>query len=149
LISAYIDGASRGNPGLSGIGVVLMKDNSKIKEISQFVGNQTNNRAEYLALKKALEEAIEFDDEVIIFSDSNLVVQQRNKRYKIRNKDLKIISREISNLEQRYKIINYKYIPRNENKYADSLANRAIDDMLNISKSGLSSFGSDDDSELT
>ncbi len=149
MISAHIDGASRGNPGLSGIGVLLMKDNSKIKEISQFVGRQTNNRAEYLALKKALQEAIEFDDEIIIFSDSNLVIQQRNKQYKIRNKDLKILSREISNLEQRYKSINYKYIPRNENKYADWLANRAIDEMLNISKSGVPSFGSDDDSELT
>lgn len=149
MISIYIDGASRGNPGLSGIGVVIMKNNSKIKEIAQFVGKQTNNRAEYLALKKALEVAIEIDNEIVVFSDSKLVVQQRNKQYKIRNKDLKILSREISNLEHSYKVIYYKYIPRQENKSADFLANRAIEEMLNKCDSGLPSTGSDDDSELT
>src|SRR6476646_10868423 len=142
MISIYIDGASRGNPGLSGIGVVIMKNNSKVKEIAQFVGKQTNNRAEYLALKKALEVAIEIDNEIMVFSDSKLVVQQRNK-------ELKILSREISNLEHTYKVIYYKYIPRQENKSADFLANRAIEEMLNKCDSGLPSTGSDDDSELT
>jgi ribonuclease HI len=59
------------------------------------------------------------------------------------------LSREISNLEHRYKVIYYKYIPRQENKSADFLANRAIEEMLNICDSGLPSTGSDDDSELT
>jgi len=149
MISVYIDGASKGNPGFSGIGVLVMKDNSKVKEIARFVGRQTNNRAEYLALKKALQVAIEIGDEITVFSDSKLVIQQRNKQYKIRNKDLKILSREISNLEQKYKVINYRYIPRNENKLADRLANRAIEEMLNISNNCLASAGSDDDSELT
>jgi ribonuclease HI len=149
LISIYIDGASRGNPGLSGIGVVIVKDRSKIKEITEFVGTKTNNRAEYLALKKALEVAIEIDDEVTVFSDSKLVVQQRNRQYKIRNRELKILAREISNLERKYKVIIYKHIPRQENRLADLLANRAIEDELNISNSSLRSDGSDDDSELT
>ena len=52
---------------------MIMKNNSKIKEIAQFVGRQTNNRAEYLALKKALEVAIEIDDEIMVFSDSRLL----------------------------------------------------------------------------
>jgi ribonuclease HI len=149
LISIYIDGASRGNPGLSGIGVVIVKDHAKIKEITEFVGTKTNNRAEYLALKKALEVAIEIDDEVTVFSDSKLVVQQRNRQYKIRNKELKILAREISNLEGKYKLIIYRHIPREENRLADRLANRAIEDELNISNSSLGSDGSDDDSELT
>lgn len=149
MISVYIDGASRGNPGLSGIGVVIMRGNLKIKEVAEFVGTKTNNRAEYLALKKALEVASEIDDEIIIFSDSKLVVQQRNKQYKIRNKELKILAREITNLERKYKFVNYKYIPRQENKLADLLANRAIEQMLNISNRSLPSVGSDDDSELT
>lgn len=149
MISVYIDGASRGNPGLSGIGVVIMRGNLKIKEVAEFVGTKTNNRAEYLALKKALEVASEIDDEIIIFSDSKLVVQQRNKQYKIRNKELKILAREITNLERKYKLVSYKYIPRQENKLADLLANRAIEQMLNISNRSLPSVGSDDDSELT
>lgn len=149
MISVYIDGASRGNPGLSGIGVVIMRGNLKIKEVAEFVGTKTNNRAEYLALKKALEVASEIDDEIIIFSDSKLVVQQRNKQYKIRNKELKILAREITNLERKYKFVSYKYIPRQENKLADLLANRAIEQMLNISNRSLPSVGSDDDSELT
>ena len=70
---------------------MIMKNDLKIKEIAQFVGKQTNNRAEYLALKKALEVAIEIDNEIMVFSDSKFIVQQRNKQYKIRNKDLKIL----------------------------------------------------------
>ena len=123
-----IDGASRGNPGLSGIGSVITKGNSKILEYKEFIGKKTNNQAEYAALKKALQIASALDNEITILSDSELVVNQRNNRYKVRNKQIKMISREISNLEGGFKTVIYKHISREENGSADLLANQAIDE---------------------
>lgn len=126
-----IDGASRGNPGPAGIGVVIIKDNLRIAEYKEFIGKKTNNQAESTALKKALHIASAFDDEITVLSDSQLVVNQRNNKYKVRSKQLKIIYREISNLERHFKIVMYKHIPREKNEDADLLANRAIDEHNN------------------
>ncbi len=126
-----IDGASRGNPGPAGIGVVIIKDNLRIAEYKEFIGKKTNNQAESTALKKALQIASAFDDEITVLSDSQLVVNQRNNKYKVRSKQLKIIYREISNLERHFKIVMYKHIPREKNEDADLLANRAIDEHNN------------------
>jgi ribonuclease HI len=132
LLTINIDGASRGNPGPSGIGVVVMKNELIIAEYNEFIGEKTNNQAEYAALKKALQIASIFDNEITVLSDSKLVVSQRNNRYRLRNKQLKIIFREISNLEKQFRAVIYKYIPRAKNQYADFLANRAIDDALKL-----------------
>jgi ribonuclease HI len=126
-----IDGASRGNPGPAGIGVVFIRDNLRITEYKEFIGKKTNNQAEYAALKKALQIASTFDNELMVLSDSQLIVNQRNNVYKVRNKQLKIIFREISNLERRFKMVIYKHIPREKNEYADLLANQAIDEHNN------------------
>ncbi|HZI71465.1 MAG TPA: ribonuclease HI family protein [Nitrososphaeraceae archaeon] len=126
-----IDGASRGNPGPAGIGVVIIKDDLRIAEYKEFIGKKTNNQAESTALKKALQIASAFDDEITVLSDSQLVVNQRNNKYKVRSKQLKIIYREISNLERHFKIVMYKHIPREKNEDADLLANRAIDEHNN------------------
>ena len=126
-----IDGASRGNPGPAGIGIVFIKDNLRITEYKEFIGKKTNNQAEYAALKKALQVASTFDNELMVLSDSQLIVNQRNNMYKVRNKQLKIVFREISNLERRFKMVIYKHIPREKNEYADLLANQAIDEHNN------------------
>jgi ribonuclease HI len=131
LLIVNIDGASRGNPGPAGIGVVIIKDNLRIAEYKEFIGKKTNNQAESTALKKALQIASAFDDEITVLSDSQLVVNQRNNKYKVRSKQLKIIYREISNLERHFKIVMYKHIPREKNEDADLLANRAIDEHNN------------------
>lgn len=131
MLIVNIDGASRGNPGLAGIGVVIIKDNLRIAEYKEFIGKKTNNQAESTALKKALQIASAFDDEITVLSDSQLVVNQRNNKYKVRSKQLKIIYREISNLERHFKIVMYKHIPREKNEDADLLANRAIDEHNN------------------
>ncbi|HZD83514.1 MAG TPA: ribonuclease HI family protein [Nitrososphaeraceae archaeon] len=128
MLIINIDGASRGNPGLSGIGIVITKGNSKILEYKEVIGKKTNNQAEYAALKKALQIASALDNEITILSDSELVVNQRNNRYKVRNKQIKMISREISNLEGSFKTVIYKHISREENGSADLLANQAIDE---------------------
>jgi ribonuclease HI len=129
-----IDGASRGNPGPAGIGIVFTRDNMIITDHREFIGKKTNNQAEYVALKKALQIASAFDNELTILSDSQLIVNQRNNMYKVRSKQLKIIFREISNIERRFKKVIYKHIPREKNEHADLLANQAIDENNNISK---------------
>ena len=131
-----IDGASRGNPGLSGIGIIISRRGQKVAEYKEFVGSTTNNIAEYMALKKALKIASTMrDDEITILSDSELVVKQRNHSYKVRSKHLKIIFREVNNLEKYFKSVCYRHIPRDINREADLLANRAIDEyVLNIKK---------------
>lgn len=130
MLSVHIDGASRGNPGYSGIGIVIMRNNDKIGEYKEFIGMKTNNQAEYTALKKALEIASTIEDEITVLSDSELVINQRMRCYKVRNKQLKMIFREISNLEKYFKTVNYRHIPREINTYADSLANQAIDERI-------------------
>lgn len=129
-MSIHIDGASRGNPGYSGIGIVITRDNDKIAEYKEFIGIKTNNQAEYIALKKALEIASSIDDEVTVLSDSELVINQRTNKYKVRNKQLKLLFREISNLEKYFRTVIYIHIPREINRYADSLANQAIDERI-------------------
>src|SRR5690242_18664980 len=89
LLFIHIDGASRGNPGSSGIGIVIVRDSHTVTEYREFIGTKTNNQAEYLALKKALEVASSLDSEVTILSDSELIINQRLHYYKVRNKQLK------------------------------------------------------------
>ena len=104
MLRINIDGASRGNPGLSGIGIVISRGGQKVAEYKDFVGSTTNNLAEYMALKKALKIASTMkDDEITILSDSELVVKQRNHSCNVRSKQLKIIFREINNLEKYFK----------------------------------------------
>jgi len=125
-----IDGASRGNPGLSAIGIIIKNNEKILKEHSEFLGVRTNNQAEYEALKRALEICNTLDKELTVFSDSELLVNQRNAKYKIRNQNLKMISREISNLEKNFDKIQYRRIPREKNNKADKLANMALDDYI-------------------
>jgi ribonuclease HI len=130
LLEVNIDGASRGNPGLSAIGIIV-KDNGKIlMEHAEFLGIRTNNQAEYEALRRALEICIKLDKEITILSDSELLINQRNLKYRIRNQQLKLISMEISTLEKNFEKIQYKHIPREKNNKADKLANKALDEYL-------------------
>jgi ribonuclease HI len=125
-----IDGASRGNPGLSAIGIIIKNNEKILMEHSEFLGIRTNNQAEYESLKRALEICNALDKEITIFSDSELLVNQRNTKYKIRNQNLKMISREISNLEKNFEKVQYRHIPREKNNKADRLANKALDDYI-------------------
>lgn len=137
MLIINIDGASRGNPGLSGIGIEIIKENSKILEHREFVGYKTNNQAEYTALKKAMQIAFGLDDCITILSDSQLLVNQRTKRYRVRNKELSNIFREISNLEKHFRIVLYKHIPRSKNRNADLLANQAIDEHIKYERGNI------------
>lgn len=143
----YIDGSSRGNPGLSGIGIIGFNENNRVFSYREFIGIKTNNQAEYFALKRALQIS-NFQTKMIrIKSDSNLLVNQRSKKYKIRNIELKNMSMEVSNLEKLFDLVEYRHIMRNQNYDADLQANGAIDDYIKYQKSKVLN-GSSEDSEL-
>jgi ribonuclease HI len=130
LLEVNIDGASRGNPGMSAIGIIVKHNDVTLMEHYEYLGIKTNNQAEYESLRRALEICSKLDKEITIFSDSELLVNQRNSKYKLRNQELKEISRDISILEKNFEKILYKHVPREKNGQADKLANRALNEHI-------------------
>jgi ribonuclease HI len=131
IVKIYTDGASRGNPGPAGIGILIIDENGKdIKRISEYIGNTTNNIAEYRALLRALEECEKKKIKTArFFADSQLLVNQVNKRYKVANEGLKPLYVKLMGKFMNFKDWSIKYIPREENRIADSLANDALDNL--------------------
>ena len=127
IINIYTDGASSGNPGPSGIGV-YMTYNEKTKEISEFIGNATNNIAELRAIKRALEELKKFDIPVNIYTDSNYSLGVLTKNWKAQaNKELIMETKKLLNKFTNIKIIKVKgHAGVIENEIADKLATSAI-----------------------
>ena len=128
-LKIYVDGASHGNPGPAGIGILILDESGSIVgEISEYVGEKTNNEAEYLALIRALREALKFSPrETQIFSDSELIVKQLRGEYRVRGEHLKPLHSEVLKLLSKLKNIEIKYVEREENRVADRLANQAIE----------------------
>ena len=126
----YVDAAARGNPGKSGIGVVVCDSCDKVvAKLSEYIGQATNNVAEYMALIYALQEALILGAKrVSVFSDSELVVKQISGEYAVKNEELKRLRKQIEHLRKGFEELNITFIRREENKSADKLANQAIDD---------------------
>lgn len=131
-IYVHIDGASRGNPGEAGIGIVIEDcEGNIIKRYNEYIGTKTNNEAEYAALKKGLELAAHYcRKHVTILSDSELIVRQRRKQYKTRKKHLKGLAKEVGAFEAMFEIVEYQSVPREQNREADKLANQAIERLI-------------------
>ena len=130
-LEIYIDGASKGNPGPSGIGAVICHDGQAIKNISSYIGNTTNNVAEYTALIYALQEALLLKAEILIINtDSQLLSRQINKIYKIKNPNISGLYNQVLRLMSAFKCVSIKDIPRQENRGADKLATKAIKEQL-------------------
>ena len=125
----YTDGGARNNPGPAGIGAVLYDDKkNKLAEISEYIGETTNNQAEYQAVYKAIKKAKEFSSgELIFYLDSELVVKQLSGEYKVKNKDLAPWFVKIYNETLGFKKVKFNHIPRERNTEADKLANQAMD----------------------
>jgi ribonuclease HI len=135
----FTDGASRGNPGHSGIGITVYDENNFIiKTYKEYIGEATNNQAEYKALVKSIEvikklpdeNGTEYDD-IEFYSDSELMVNQVNFDYRVKEPDLALLNNkfhvQIKKLNKPYKIF---YIERAKNKNSDRLANIAIDNKI-------------------
>lgn len=127
-LTVFTDGASHGNPGPSGVGAVICDDKgATVKNLSEYIGETTNNVAEYMALIYGLQEALILRaDEVIINTDSELLAKQLKKEYKIKDADLKILYRQVGHLLRGFDKYEIRHIDRSENKGADKLANKAI-----------------------
>jgi ribonuclease HI len=126
----HFDGASRGNPGEAGFGVhVSAPDGRTVAELYGHLGRATNNVAEYQGLLHALRWALaRGTDAVEIFSDSQLLVRQMAGRYRVKNPGLQPLHREASELMARFERIRITHVPREQNREADALANRALDE---------------------
>jgi len=126
-LEIYIDGASKGNPGPSGIGVVICRGEETIKNISTFIGNTTNNVAEYTALIYALQEALKLKAETLtINTDSQLLHRQLNKTYKVKHPNMIGLYGQVMSLIEGFKAVSVNHIPRENNKGADKLATLAV-----------------------
>ena len=140
-ITVYTDGASRGNPGKSGAGVLILNEHSRpVASLREYLGTCTNNEAEYKALIIALEYLPKIwankshPDEIIFLSDSQLLVLQMNGKYSVKSPNIiplynkaKELLKDIDSFKK------FEHIPRELNKEADKLANMAIDGHVDIS----------------
>ena len=134
-VKVFGDGGSRGNPGPSASGFVIldMEDNVLVDR-GVYLGVTTNNQAEYTSLKLALEECHKMGvKEVQVYMDSLLVVNQLKGIFKVRNRDLWPIHDAIKKLAAKFDEISFSHVPREFNKLADAAVNRALDEQLGIS----------------
>jgi ribonuclease HI len=131
---AGFDGGSRGNPGSAAWGVVVMDAKGRAVEgFAGAIGRATNNVAEYSALLEALAIAVLREaDDVELHADSELVVKQVRGEYKVRHPDLIPLHAEALRLIAKFRRFKIGYVPREKNKHADALVNRA----LNLVESG-------------
>jgi len=128
-LKIYTDGGARGNPGPAAFGVVIEdKDGKIVGKFSKYLGETTNNQAEYQAIHFALEKAKEMGaSEVELFSDSELIVNQLNQDYKIKNEELGKWFLKIWNLRAEIGKVSFTHIRREKNKMADKLVNLELD----------------------
>ncbi|MBI2816995.1 MAG: ribonuclease HI family protein [Acidobacteria bacterium] len=126
---AYVDGASRGNPGPASYGVVIQNRHGETKEkLSKFIGRATNNVAEWNGLIAALEYAASNQAQRLkVYCDSELVARQMQGRYRVQSPDLKPLfelARKLAGMIDEFSI---QHVPRERNREADLLANEALD----------------------
>ncbi len=128
-ITSYSDGGSRGNPGPSASGYVLLDErNAIIYEGGTYLGKTTNNVAEYTAVLEALQKSLELGARrVDMRMDSQLVANQMNGIYKIKHPDLAVIKHAIEKLSAQFEKVTYTYVARKYNTLADGMVNKILD----------------------
>lgn len=125
----FTDGGARGNPGPAASGAVLVSPGGDVlHEAGRYLGVATNNVAEWTALEIGLEAALEHGvRQLAVRMDSELVVKQLSGEYRIKHPDLQPISRRVNALLRRFSGVEIKHVRRKENKLADALVNRILD----------------------
>ncbi len=122
---AYVDGGSHGNPGPAGIGVVIEASGNETVRIARWIGHQDNNVAEYVALLEALQHAVSVNAKTLhVYSDSQIVVKQMTGEYKCLSARLYSLNWTCRKLARAVEF-SIAYIPREENRQANALANGA------------------------
>lgn len=125
MLEIYIDGASAGNPGPSGIGLFIKGEGHHL-QISEYIGETNNHIAEFTALVRGLEEAKKLGATLIsLRSDSKIVVASIEKAY-VKNEEFKPFLEQALTLIEQFELFFIKWIPEKENRAADALAREAI-----------------------
>jgi broad specificity phosphatase PhoE/ribonuclease HI len=130
------DGGSRGNPGPAGYGAVVLDAQTRavLAERGESLGVVSNNVAEYRGLIAGLTAAAELGARrVSVRLDSKLIVEQMSGRWQIKHPDMRPLAREAAELVRRFESVTFEWIPREQNKHADRLANEAMDRAAGIS----------------
>jgi len=130
---AHIDGGARGNPGPAGYGVAIQDQAGKaVAELSEYLGKQTNNYAEYSGLLGALTYALKHGyKELRVFSDSELMVKQIKGQYKVKNPALQELHGKATRMIRELDKFEIRHVLREKNRDADRLANEAMDRGMN------------------
>ena len=126
----WTDGGARGNPGPAGYGVVVTTPGGEIlAQLAEWIGWATNNVAEYRGAIAGLEQALALGArQVLVRADSLLVVNQQKGLWKVKNAALRPLSEEAARLARDFEKVVWEHVPRERNRHADALANRAMDD---------------------
>lgn len=133
-VRVYSDGAARGNPGHSGAGAVLVQPSGQIVDrLGKYLGVQTNNYAEYMGLLLGLRRAHELGvQEVEVYADSELMIRQLGGRYQVKSQSLKPLYDEAVKLLNDFSRVKLVHVPREMNRAADEMSNRAIDERMGL-----------------
>jgi ribonuclease HI len=132
LLIIYTDGGARGNPGPAACAAVIKNKLGKtINQLSKYLGETTNNQAEYQGVFLGLNQAKELKaKEIIFYLDSELVVNQLCRKFKVKDLGLQSLFVKVWNLSSHFSKISYHHIPREQNQEADSLVNQQLDKVL-------------------
>ncbi len=128
-LTAFIDGGARGNPGPAGYGVHIEDaEGNVVAELSEYLGHQTNNFAEYSGLLAALDYAVQHGHAALkVVSDSELLVKQMRGDYKVKSPELKVLYDQARPMIRKLDHFEIRHVLRAQNKHADRLANAAMD----------------------
>ena len=130
----FTDGGSRGNPGVSGAGAVIYNaDKQIIGQYGWYTGHNTNNFAEYTGMIEGLRQAENIGiTDLTVFLDSKLAIEQMNGNWKVKHPNIKPLFEKAKAIAERFQQIKFVHVPREKNKVADQLANRAMDRQANF-----------------
>lgn len=128
----WTDGGARGNPGPAGIGAVIEDPSGELlAEVSEYIGEATNNQAEYRAMIAALEKAQALGiEDVTIHADSELMVRQLQGKYKVKNMGIQPLFAQAKDLLSGFRRYTLRHVRREANAVADALVNQALDAAL-------------------
>lgn len=132
-IVIFTDGGSRGNPGEAAYGFVVYKNNEKIHSEGKYLGVQTNNYAEYMAVINAfrwVKDNLGEEIRILLYCDSLLVASQLTGKFKIKHPAIKPLVEKAKGLESYFENVDYFHVLRENNKEADAMVNKALDERL-------------------
>ena len=129
MYKLFTDGGSRGNPGPAAIGAFIFDENDNLVTfLGEYLGEETNNFAEYTALIRGLNLAAkEGIDSIECNLDSELVVKQLNGQYKVKNENIIPLHKKVETLKKEFKSISFVHVRREFNKHADRMVNIILD----------------------